>query len=66
MKGILLVDKPAGMTSHDVVDRIRRAARMRRVGHTGTLDPGATGTPDPLPGPGNTSFRTLYGPEQGL
>ncbi|MBX3180139.1 MAG: tRNA pseudouridine(55) synthase TruB [Candidatus Hydrogenedentes bacterium] len=43
MKGILLVDKPAGMTSHDVVDRIRRAARMRRVGHTGTLDPAATG-----------------------
>ncbi len=43
MKGILLVDKPAGMTSHDVVDRIRRAARMKRVGHTGTLDPSATG-----------------------
>lgn len=43
MKGILLVDKPAGMTSHDVVDRIRRAAQMRRVGHTGTLDPAATG-----------------------
>lgn len=43
MKGVLLVDKPAGMTSHDVVDRIRRAARMKRVGHTGTLDPSATG-----------------------
>lgn len=43
MRGILLVDKPAGMTSHDVVDRIRRAAGMRRVGHTGTLDPSATG-----------------------
>jgi len=43
MRGILLVDKPAGMTSHDVVDRIRRAAQMRRVGHTGTLDPAATG-----------------------
>lgn len=43
MKGVLLVDKPSGMTSHDVVDRIRRAAKMRRVGHTGTLDPGATG-----------------------
>lgn len=43
MKGILLVDKPAGMTSHDVVDKIRRAAQMRRVGHTGTLDPAATG-----------------------
>ena len=43
MNGILLVDKPAGITSHDVVDRIRRAAGTRRVGHTGTLDPGATG-----------------------
>jgi tRNA pseudouridine55 synthase len=41
--GILLMDKPAGMTSHDVVDHVRRAAGTRRVGHTGTLDPGATG-----------------------
>ena len=43
MNGLLLVDKPAGITSHDVVDRVRRAAGQRRVGHTGTLDPGATG-----------------------
>ncbi|MBN2309160.1 MAG: tRNA pseudouridine(55) synthase TruB [Candidatus Hydrogenedentes bacterium] len=43
MNGILLVDKSAGMTSHDVVDRIRSAAGIRRVGHTGTLDPAATG-----------------------
>lgn len=43
MNGILLVDKPSGMTSHDVVDRVRKAAKMRRVGHTGTLDPAATG-----------------------
>ncbi len=43
MKGILLVDKPVGCTSHDVVDMIRRAAGIRRVGHTGTLDPNATG-----------------------
>lgn len=43
MNGLLLVDKPAGMTSHDVVDRVRRAAGTRRVGHTGTLDPAATG-----------------------
>ena len=41
--GLLLVDKPAGMTSHDVVDRARRALRTRRVGHAGTLDPFATG-----------------------
>ena len=43
MQGILVVDKPAGMTSHDVVNRVRRLARMRQVGHTGTLDPMATG-----------------------
>jgi tRNA pseudouridine55 synthase len=43
MQGILVVDKPAGMTSHDVVNRVRRLAKMRRVGHTGTLDPMATG-----------------------
>jgi tRNA pseudouridine55 synthase len=42
-EGVLVVDKPAGMTSHDVVDRIRRIAGTRRVGHTGTLDPAATG-----------------------
>jgi len=41
--GILLVDKPAGPTSHDVVDRIRRASGIRRVGHAGTLDPFASG-----------------------
>jgi tRNA pseudouridine55 synthase len=43
MNGILLVDKPSGITSHDVVNCIRRAAHQRRVGHTGTLDPAATG-----------------------
>ncbi len=42
-EGVLVVDKPAGMTSHDVVDRVRRVAGTRRVGHTGTLDPAATG-----------------------
>jgi tRNA pseudouridine55 synthase len=41
--GILLVDKPQGMTSHDVVARIRRLAGTRKVGHAGTLDPMATG-----------------------
>jgi tRNA pseudouridine55 synthase len=43
MDGILLVDKPAGPTSHDVVDRIRRVLGQKKVGHTGTLDPQATG-----------------------
>ncbi|MCB8977680.1 MAG: tRNA pseudouridine(55) synthase TruB [Ardenticatenaceae bacterium] len=43
LSGILCVDKPLGMTSHDVVGRIRRVAGLRRVGHAGTLDPLATG-----------------------
>ncbi len=43
MNGVLVVDKPAGPTSHDIVDRARRVLRLRRVGHTGTLDPFATG-----------------------
>jgi tRNA pseudouridine55 synthase len=41
--GILLVDKPSGCTSHDVVARVRKLLGTRRVGHTGTLDPFATG-----------------------
>ncbi len=41
--GMLVVNKPAGITSHDVVNRIRRIFRTKRVGHTGTLDPQATG-----------------------
>jgi tRNA pseudouridine55 synthase len=41
--GLIIVDKPGGMTSHDVVARVRRLARTRRVGHGGTLDPMATG-----------------------
>jgi tRNA pseudouridine55 synthase len=40
---VLVVDKPEGPTSHDIVDRVRRALGVRRVGHTGTLDPFATG-----------------------
>src|ERR1043166_853415 len=43
MDGLLIVDKPAGWTSHDVVARVRRLLREKRVGHTGTLDPFATG-----------------------
>ncbi len=43
MNGVLNIDKPAGMTSHDVVARVRRLARLKRVGHAGTLDPDATG-----------------------
>ena len=43
IEGILLINKPSGMTSHDVVARIRRRFKLRRVGHAGTLDPMATG-----------------------
>jgi tRNA pseudouridine55 synthase len=43
MNGVLVVDKPAGPTSHDVVARVRRALGESRIGHTGTLDPLATG-----------------------
>lgn len=41
--GVLVIDKPAGMTSHDVVDRVRKALKTKKVGHAGTLDPDATG-----------------------
>ena len=43
MDGVLLVDKPAGYTSHDLVAIARGATGNRRIGHTGTLDPFATG-----------------------
>lgn len=43
VEGVLVVDKPAGMTSHDVVDEVRRRLRTKKVGHGGTLDPDATG-----------------------
>jgi tRNA pseudouridine55 synthase len=43
LDGAILIDKPAGLTSHDVVDTIRRQFQLKKVGHCGTLDPGATG-----------------------
>lgn len=43
MDGVLVVDKPTGITSHDVVDVVRKVAGQRKVGHAGTLDPDATG-----------------------
>src|SRR2546428_3252914 len=43
MDGVLIIDKPAGLTSHDVVARARRILGEKRIGHTGTLDPFATG-----------------------
>jgi tRNA pseudouridine55 synthase len=43
MNGVLIIDKPAGLTSHDVVNRVRRILQQRSIGHLGTLDPMATG-----------------------
>src|SRR5882724_3240204 len=43
LDGALLIDKPAGPTSHDIVDAIRRQFQIKKVGHCGTLDPNATG-----------------------
>jgi len=43
MNGVLNINKPAGMTSHDVIDRLRRLLHEKKAGHTGTLDPDATG-----------------------
>ncbi|MFH2063182.1 MAG: tRNA pseudouridine(55) synthase TruB [bacterium] len=57
--GFLLIDKPAGMTSHDVVQAVRRVTGVRRVGHAGTLDPFATGLL--IVGVGRESTRELGG-----
>ena len=43
MNGVIVVDKPEGWTSHDVVSKVRRIAKTKKVGHLGTLDPIATG-----------------------
>ncbi len=59
--GLLILDKPAGMTSHDVVNAVRRLAGVRQVGHTGTLDPLATGVLLVLIGPATRLARYLSG-----
>jgi tRNA pseudouridine55 synthase len=51
ISGILVLDKPVGLTSHDVVDIVRRGTNIRRAGHTGTLDPRASGVLVVLVGP---------------
>jgi tRNA pseudouridine55 synthase len=60
-EGYLLVDKPAGMTSHDVVARVRRAVGSRRVGHGGTLDPDAVGVLVVAVGPATRLLRYVSG-----
>jgi len=51
ISGVLVVDKPVGLTSHEVVQIIRRGTNIRRAGHTGTLDPRASGVLIVLIGP---------------
>lgn len=60
-----MVDKPAGPTSHDVVARVRRVLKTRAVGHTGTLDPFATGLLMILVGPATRLARFLEGQDKG-
>jgi len=64
MDGILIIDKPAGLTSHDVVARVRRILHERRVGHTGTLDPFATGVLIVLVGRATRLAQFLSGAEK--
>ncbi|HST50521.1 MAG TPA: tRNA pseudouridine(55) synthase TruB [Pyrinomonadaceae bacterium] len=64
MDGLLIVDKPAGWTSHDVVARARRILKEKRVGHTGTLDPFATGVLVLLVGRATRLAQFLAGAEK--
>jgi tRNA pseudouridine55 synthase len=59
--GFVLVDKPRGPTSHDIVDKVRRAFGIKRVGHAGTLDPGATGLLVVAVGPATRLLRYVQG-----
>ncbi|MFV0523865.1 MAG: tRNA pseudouridine(55) synthase TruB [Acidimicrobiales bacterium] len=63
--GALIVDKPAGCTSHDVVDQVRRALGTRKVGHAGTLDPDATGVLVLGVGPGTKLLNYVTGVDKG-
>ena len=63
MEGLLIIDTPAGLTSHDVVARVRRILGERRVGHTGTLDPFATGVLVVLVGRATRLARSQYLPQ---
>src|SRR5438874_10739752 len=64
MDGALIIDKPAGITSHDVVARVRKVIGERRVGHTGTLDPFATGVLVILVGRATRLAQFLSGAEK--
>src|SRR4030081_1925625 len=64
MNGVLIIDKPGGLTSHDVVACVCRAVGERRVGHTGTLDPFATGVLVILVGRATRLAQFLSGAEK--
>lgn len=64
MDGIVIIDKPEGWTSHDVVARVRRVLREKRIGHTGTLDPFATGVLVLLVGRATRLAQFLAGAEK--
>ncbi|MEJ7615499.1 MAG: tRNA pseudouridine(55) synthase TruB [Pyrinomonadaceae bacterium] len=64
MNGIIIIDKPAGFTSHDVVAKLRGILRERRIGHTGTLDPFATGVMVMLVGRATRLAQFLSGAEK--
>src|SRR6266568_3563348 len=64
MDGALSIDKPAGLTSHDVVARVRKIIGEKRVGHTGTLDPFATGLLVVLVGRATRLAQFLSGAEK--
>ncbi len=65
LAGVIVIDKPAGMTSHDVVAAVRRASGEGRVGHAGTLDPMATGVLVTLIGPYARLEKYLSGHDKG-
>ncbi|MBO4422199.1 MAG: tRNA pseudouridine(55) synthase TruB [Clostridia bacterium] len=62
--GIILIDKPGGITSHDAVNRMRRLLRTKKIGHTGTLDPGATGLLVVLAGRAAKAAEYLFADEK--
>src|SRR3569832_952302 len=64
MDGLLIIDKPEGWTSHDVVARVRRVLKEKRIGHTGTLDPFATGVLVLLVGRATRLAQFLAGAEK--
>src|SRR3954471_1346916 len=64
MDGVLVIDKPEGLTSHDVVSAARRLLGEKRIGHTGTLDPMATGVLPLACGRATRLFRFLSAAEK--